>query len=102
MTTAIPSRMPKGAAESRDTLLLHYRAKDTPNGITRNTVLLVADSLGLTETQLVHQALAQFVARALPQYEPENGPLSERAIAAIRRRVNQNPPGAAISTLLGD
>jgi hypothetical protein len=83
-----------------DRLLLRYREKDTKNGVTKHTALQAAEALGISETQLVHLALAQFVARELPQYERDDGPLSKEALAAIARRVPQDGHGPVLSSLL--
>jgi hypothetical protein len=67
-------------------LLFRYRTKDTRNGVTKHTTLQAAEMLGVSETQLVHMALAQFVAREVAQYPPDDGPLSDEAWNAIERR----------------
>jgi len=100
MNTTVATRTSK--SETKEKLLLRYRAKDTPNGITKHTALEAAEALGLTETQLVHLALSQFVARTLPRYEADDGPLSRRAWTAIIRRVDQTQHGEIISSLFPD
>jgi hypothetical protein len=42
-------------------------------------------SLGLSETQVIHVALAKFARQALPQYEADNGPLTAAQEKAIER-----------------
>jgi hypothetical protein len=81
--------------------LLRYRTRDTRNGITKETALRLAEHYGVNETQLLHQLLADAAARELPQYEPDDGPLSE----AARKAIQQHRPkklGALRGSLLED
>lgn len=71
-------------------ILLRYRDIDTAYGVSRSTAKKLADTLGLTETQVIHVALAQFARQNLPQYEPDDGPLTPRQMEEIRRL---QPPG---------
>jgi len=66
--------------------LLRYRTRNTPHGVTKKTARKLADHLGLNETDLLHKLLAEAAARELPQYEPDDGPLSEADWREIRRR----------------
>ena len=74
-------------------ILLHYREADTPYGITRKTASRLAKTLGLSETQVIHAALAQFARQYLPRYEPDDGPLTAEQKGAVRE---QQPPGRMI------
>lgn len=71
-------------------ILLRYRESDTAYGVSRKTARKLADTLGLSETQVIHVALAQFARQNLPQYEPDDGPLTPRQMEEIRRL---QPPG---------
>lgn len=71
-------------------ILLRYRETDTVYGVSRKTAMTLADTLGLSETQVIHIALAQFARQNLPQYEPDDGPLTPRQMEEIRRL---QPPG---------
>lgn len=71
-------------------ILLRYRESDTAYGVSRKTARKLADTLGLSETQVIHVALAQFARQNLPQYEPDDGPLTPRQTEEIRRL---QPPG---------
>ena len=71
-------------------ILLRYRDKDTAFGVTRNTASRLAKTLGLSETQVIHVALANFARQTLPRYELDNGPLTQRQMDEIRRL---QPPG---------
>jgi hypothetical protein len=72
-----------------DGILLRYRDKDTAYGVTRKTTTRLAKTLGLSETQVVHVALANFARQTLPRYEPDDGPLTDEQMAAIRKLVPQ-------------
>lgn len=71
-------------------ILLRYRDADTPYGVTRNTASRLAKTLGLSETQVIHAALAQFARQNLPRYEADAGPLTTEQQDAIHE---QQPPG---------
>ena len=68
-------------------ILLRYRETDTPYGVTRRTASRLAKTLGMSETHIIHAALAQFARQNLPFYEPDDGPLTQaqrRAIDSIQ------------------
>ncbi len=70
-------------------ILLRYRDADTPYGVTRRTASRLAKTLGMSETQIIHAALAQFARQNLPLYEPDDGPLTQaqrKAIDAKQRK----------------
>lgn len=71
-------------------ILLRYRDKDTAYGVTRKTTARLAETLGLSETQVVHVALANLARQALPRYELDDGPLTDAQMDAIDRL---QPPG---------
>jgi hypothetical protein len=71
-------------------ILLRYRDKDTAYGVTRKTTSKLADALGLSETQVVHVALANLARQTLPRYELDDGPLTKKQMDAIDRL---QPPG---------
>ena len=50
----------------------------------------LADTLGLSETQVVHVALANLARQTLPRYELDDGPLTQAQMDAIDRL---QPPG---------
>ena len=66
-------------------ILLRYRDKDTAFGVTRKTTTRLADTLGLSETQVVHVALANLARQTLPRYELDDGPLTQAQMDAIDR-----------------
>lgn len=71
-------------------ILLRYRDADTPYGVTRKTASELAKTLGLSETQVIHAALAQFARQNLPRYEADTGPLTAEQQEAVRQL---QPPG---------
>ncbi len=70
-------------------VLLRYRDADTAFGVSRGTATQLAETLGLSETQVIHVALAQFARQTLPGYEIDNGPLTKAQQKAIERLVPQ-------------
>jgi len=66
-------------------LLFRYRGQDTPAGVSRKTAVRLATTLGLTETQAIHLALARLAQETLPRYEPDDGPLTAKQLKAIKR-----------------
>jgi hypothetical protein len=84
--------MVKGASAKRrkasagaSGFLLKFRDADSSYGVTRGTVKAISSSLGLTETQVVHIALSKLAQEVLPAYEPDDGPLTQEQLAALRR-----------------
>ena len=80
----------KSKTPSSNGILLRYRERDTAYGVTRRTTTRIAENLGLSETQVVHMALANLARQTLPRYELDNGPLTEAQKDAIDRL---QPPG---------
>ena len=78
--------LPAAKKAASASTLLRYREKDTTYGVTRQTAQQLAEHFGVNDTQLLHLLLAQAAARELPQYEADDGPLSDRAWAAIQAR----------------
>ena len=66
-------------------ILLRYRETDSDYGVSRATTTRLAQTLGLSETQIIHVALARFARQTLPQYEPDNGPLTAAQKKAVER-----------------
>jgi len=71
-------------------LLFNFRAEDTITSVTRDTLKLISETLGLTETQTMHFALAKLRREVLPKYELDDGPVSEATLRTIRRLVPQD------------
>ena len=71
-------------------ILLRYRETDTAYGVSRRTASRLAKVLGLSETQVIHIALAQFARQNLARYEADEAPLTTKQKGAIRKL---QPPG---------
>ena len=81
-----------------DKLLLKFRAKSTPYGITRETLQALASELDMTETMVIHLAVSRFAKEVLPTYEADDGPLPPAYMASLRDRAKARlPRGKVIS-----
>ena len=92
-TQVRPMPAKQSAAKRKKTtsaVLLRYRDTDTAFGVSRKTAARLAQTLGLSETQVIHVALAKFARQTLPQYEPDDGPLTGEQKKAVERL---QPPG---------
>ena len=78
----IASKRKKTAAPG---ILLRYRDRDSAYGVSRSTAIKLADTLGVSETQVIHVALAHLAQQALPRYEIDNGPLTDEQMDEIQR-----------------
>jgi hypothetical protein len=87
------------AAPKADAMLFRFRGQDTAFGVTRRTIHALAAQLGMSETQVLHVALARMARDTLPAYEPDNGPLTDRQLAAIGKMVPQGKMKVTASLL---
>ena len=78
-----------GTRRRSPNVILRYRERDTRFAVTRKTTTRLADELGMTETQVIHLALAELAARHLPRYAPDDGPLKPSTLSRNRKRVRQ-------------
>ena len=85
-TRQITSKRSKPAGTG---ILLRYREKDSAYGVSRATATKLAENLGLSETQVIHVAMANLARQTLPRYEVDNGPLTREQFAAIDKLVPQ-------------
>jgi len=69
------------------TLLLNFREHDSEFGVTRSTLRALAQKLQVSEVEVIHLALARLLQDRLPAYAADDGPLSERELAALRATV---------------
>lgn len=80
-------------------LLLKFKSKDSPYGVTRETLKALSDELDLSETMVVHLAISRFAKEILPAYEADDGQLTADDIARIRKAAEPMlPKGKVIST----
>ena len=82
-----------------DRLLLRFRPFDSMTGISRATVGKLAETLGVSETQAIHFALAKLAKEVLPTYEADDGELSSEQLAAIRAMEPQGRVSQVSSSL---
>jgi hypothetical protein len=81
-----------------DKLLLKFRVKSTPYGVTRATLKALAAELDTTETMVIHLAISRFAKEVLPAYEPDGGPLSPPYFAWLKETArNRLPKGRVVS-----
>jgi hypothetical protein len=81
-----------------ENLLVKFRSKDTPFGVTRGTVKALALELDVSETQVIHMALSRFAADVLPSYAPDDGPLTAKQVKALRQDADKHlPKGKTLS-----
>jgi hypothetical protein len=73
-------------------LLLKFKSKDSPYGVTRETLKALADELDISETMVVHLALSRFAKEVLPAYEADDGQLTAGNIAHIRKLAERKLP----------
>jgi antitoxin component of RelBE/YafQ-DinJ toxin-antitoxin module len=66
-------------------IAFRYRSADSPTGVTRQTAKQIAENLGVDETQAIHLALRDLAVKVLPQYAPDDGPLSAAQLRQIRK-----------------
>ncbi len=66
-------------------LLLKFKVKDTPYGVTRETLKAIAEEIDVSETMAIHLALSRLAKDVLPAYEMDDGPLSKSDLARIRK-----------------
>ena len=85
---------------SNTQIAFRYRPVDSATGVTRKTAKRLAEHLGVDETQVIHRALRELAMRVLPQYEPDDGPLSAAQVRQIRKRIPQGTKRSIRSSLL--
>jgi hypothetical protein len=85
MSKSMSVKRRAGKGSARSGILLRYRDKDSAYGVTRTTATRLASALGLSETQVVHVALANLARQALPRYEVDEGPIDAKLRNEIRR-----------------
>jgi hypothetical protein len=79
-----------------DKLLLKFRAKSTPYGVTRETLKALAAELGTTETMVIHLAISRFAKEVLPAYEADDGALSPSYFAWLKETAQSRLPKSKV------
>lgn len=67
-----------------DRILIRFARTDSPAGISRPTLKVLARTLECSEHQAIHRALRKLADHTLP-YPADDGPLTQRQLKAIRR-----------------
>ena len=80
-------------------LLLKFKSKDSPYGVTRETLKALADEMDISETMVVHLAVSRFAKEVLPAYEADDSPLMAKDVERIRKAAEPMlPKGKVINT----
>jgi hypothetical protein len=82
-------------------IAFRYRTKDTATGVSRATAKRLTKVLGVDETQVIHLALQDLAARVLPQYGPDEGPLTRAQLQQIKKSAPKANEGKIRSRLFG-
>ena len=66
-------------------IAFRYRPQDSSTGVTRTTTKLLADVLGVDETQVIHLALHKLATKFLPQSEADEGALTKAQLNQVKK-----------------
>lgn len=88
------------ARSQNNQIAFRYRTVDSATGVSRETAKRLAAQLGVDETQAIHQALHELAVRVLPQYEPDDVPLTTAQLRQIKKRVPQGTKRSVRSSLI--
>ncbi|MEY4651443.1 MAG: hypothetical protein RI884_24 [Pseudomonadota bacterium] len=80
-------------------IAFRYRSRDSATGVTRTTAKRLAETLGVDETQVIHLALHELAAKFLPQYEPDEGPLTKTQLSQVKKNAPKAKGGTVRSSL---
>lgn len=80
-------------------IAFRYRPRDSATGVTRTTAKLLASTLGVDETQVIHLALHALAAQVLPQYEVDEGALTKAQLSQIQKSAPKAKGGTVRSSL---
>ncbi len=69
-----------------DALLMRFQPTDTATKVSRATLARLAKQLGYArEAEVLHYAVRKLADEVLPHYEADDGPLTAKQIAAIKK-----------------
>jgi hypothetical protein len=80
-------------------IAFRYRSQDSSTGVTRTTAKRLAEALGVDETQVIHLALHELAARVLPQYDADEGALTNAQLSQIKKTALKPKGGQVRSSL---
>ncbi len=88
------------ATTAPDAMLMRFQPTDTPTKVSRATVTRLAKQLGYKrESEVLHYAVRKLADEVLPTYEPDDGPLTAKQMAAIKKAVPQGKLKSVRSSL---
>lgn len=73
------------AARPRQGMVFRFRDTDTRFGVSRRTTTRLAKHLGMTETEVIHFAIAQLAREQLPAYQADDATLSSKQLDRIKQ-----------------
>jgi hypothetical protein len=88
-------------ATTASQIVFHYQSHDSATGVTRSTAMRLAEALGVDETQLIHLALRELATKFLPQYEADDGPLTEFQLSQTQQSAPKAKGGTVRSSFQG-
>ena len=65
-------------------MVFRFRDADTRFGVSRRTTARLARQLGMTETEVIHFAIAQLAREQLPAYAPDDAALTSKQLARVK------------------
>lgn len=96
------TKKPSARVKEEDTktgpLLLRFR-RDSPTGVTRNTLKRAATELGMNETQLIHMAVRVYIRHNLPSYDVDAPQITDADIERLRSKYPQTVHGRVLSSI---
>lgn len=83
-----------------DALLMRFQPTDTATKVSRATLTKLAKQLGYKrESEVLHYAVRKLADEVLPTYAPDDGPLTAKQMAAIRKAAGSAGRGKVVSSL---
>ncbi len=78
---------PTGASAPRlrQGMVFRFRETDTRFGVSRRTTTRLAKHLGMSETEVIHFAIAQLAREQLPAHETDDAALSSKQLDRIKQ-----------------
>ena len=87
-------------APASDALLMRFQPTDTATKVSRATLVKLAKQLGYKrESEVLHYAVRKLANEVLPTYEPDDEPLTDKEMAAIRKAAGPVSSGRVLSSL---
>lgn len=91
---------PAVTSPASDALLMRFQPTDTATKVSRATLTKLARQLGYKrESEVLHYAVRKLANEVLPTYEPDDGLLTAKQMAAIRKAAGPAGRGKVISSL---